>query len=407
MITEPKVIKTMEIISDRINNLSESETLAMSRMSRNLKDQGFDVINLSLGEPDFHTPQHVKDAAKDAIDKNFSYYAPVCGYADLREAIVAKFKRENNLDFKPEQIIVSTGAKQSIANVVLSLLNPGDEVIIPAPYWVTYKEVIKLAEAKAVYIYSNIESDFKVTPEQLRAAITPKTKLIMFSSPCNPTGSVYSKSELLQLAEVIAEYENIYIMSDEIYEHINFNGHHESIAQFDFIKDRVIVINGVSKGFAMTGWRIGYMAASKKIADACNTLQGQITSGACSVAQRAALAALNGDLSSVTCMLAAFKERRDLVLKHLCEIPGMKTNVPQGAFYVFPDVSYYFGKSDGEKIIHNAPELCNYLLNKVYVALVPGDAFGAPNCFRISYATSNHILVEAIARIKKALAELK
>lgn len=407
MHTTTNVFQTMEIISDRIKNLSESETLAMSRMSRQLKDQGFDVINLSLGEPDFPTPQHIKDAAKNAIDKNYSYYAPVPGYADLRKAISDKFKRENNLDFKPEQIIVSTGAKQSIANIVLSLLNPGDEVIVPAPYWVSYKEVIKLAEAKPVYVYTTIENDFKMTPEQLRKAITPKTKLIMFSSPCNPTGSVYSKGELLVLAEVLADYENIFIMSDEIYEHINFNGSHESIAQFDFIKDRVIVVNGVSKGFAMTGWRVGYIGAPQKIADACNILQGQITSATCSIAQRAALAALNGDLSTVKLMLAAFKERRDLVLKLLNEIPGMKTNVPEGAFYVFPDISHYFGKSDGNTTIHNAPELCNYLLNKVYVALVPGDAFGAPSCIRISYATSNDLLIKAITRIKEALAELK
>jgi aspartate aminotransferase len=407
MYTSINASKVMEIISNRINNLSESETLAMSRMSRNLKEQGFDVINLSLGEPDFPTPQHIKDAAKEAIDNNYSYYAPVPGFADLRQAISDKFKRENNLDFKPEQILVSTGAKQSIANVVLSLLNPGDEVIIPAPYWVTYKEVIKLAEAKPVYVYTTIDSDFKMTPEQLRAAITPKTKLIMFSSPCNPTGSVYSRSELLMLAEVLADYENIFILSDEIYEHINFNGLHESIAQFDFIKDRVIVVNGVSKGYAMTGWRIGYIGAPKKIIDACNILQGQITSAACSISQRAALAALKGDLSSVKTMLAAFKERRDLVLNLLNEIPGMKTNVPEGAFYVFPDISYYFGKSDGKTTIHNAPELCNYILNKVYVALVPGDAFGAPTCIRFSYATSNDLLIKAIGRVKEALADLK
>lgn len=397
----------MEIISDRINKLSESETLAMARMSRKLKEQGFDVINLSLGEPDFPTPQHIKDAAKNAIDNNYSYYAPVNGYADLRQAICDKFKRENNLDFNPEQIIVSTGAKQSIANVVLSLLNPGDEVIIPAPYWVSYKEVIKLADANPIYVYTTIESDFKMTPEQLKVAITPKTKLIMFSSPCNPTGSVYTKTELQKLAEVLADHENIFILSDEIYEHINFFGTHESIAQFDFIKDRVIVVNGVSKGYAMTGWRIGYIGAPKKIADACNILQGQITSAASSISQRAALAALNGGLSSVKSMLDAFKERRDLVLKLLNEIPGIKTNKPEGAFYVFPDISYYFGKSDGKTTIHNAPEWCDYILSKVYVALVPGDAFGAPSCIRLSYATSNDLLIKAIGRIKEALAALK
>lgn len=396
----------MNVISERIKNLSESETLAMARMSRKLKAEGYDVISLSLGEPDFNTPEHIKKAAKEAIDKNFTFYPPVPGYEDLREAIAKKFKRENNLDFKPSQIIVSTGAKHSIANAVLSICNPGDEVIAPAPYWVSYKEIIKLAEAKAVYINTPIESDFKITPAQLEKAITPKTKLFLFSSPCNPTGTVYTKDELKALADIFSKHPNIYIISDEIYEHINFIGKHESIAQFENIRERVVVVNGVSKGFAMTGWRIGYLAAAQEIADACNKLQGQFTSGACSIAQRASIAALDGDLSTVKAMLEKFRERRDLVVKLLGEIPGMKVNVPQGAFYVFPNISQYFGKTDGKTRIENAPQLTDYLLNKVYVALVPGDAFGDPNCIRFSYATSNELLVEAISRIKKALAEL-
>jgi aspartate aminotransferase len=396
----------MATISERINSLSESETLAMARMSRELKAQGFNVISLCLGEPDFFTPDHIKQAAKDAIDKNFTFYPPVNGYPELREAICQKLKRDNKLDFKPENIVVSTGAKQSIANVVLSLVNPGDDVIVPAPYWVSYKEIIKMAEAKPIYITADIKNDFKITAAQLEKAITPKTKLFIFSSPCNPTGSVYTKDELKALADVFAKHEQIFIISDEIYEHINFSGVHESIAQFENVRERVIIINGVSKAFAMTGWRIGYMAASVEIANACNKLQGQFTSGACSIAQKASIAAISGDLTSVKTMLKAFHERRDLVVKLLNEIPGMKTNIPQGAFYVFPDISYYFGKTDGKETIKDAPELCDYLIKKVYVALVPGDAFGDPNCIRISYATSNDLLIEAIKRIKNALSEL-
>jgi len=406
MLTNNTSDTTMTTISERINNLSESETLAMARLSRKLKAQGYDVINLCLGEPDFNTPEHVKQAAKDAIDKNFTHYPPVCGYPELLDAICQKFKRENNLDFKPENILVSTGAKQSIANIVLSLLDPHDEVIIPAPYWVSYKEIIKLADAKPVYITAGIKNDFKITPKQLEKAITSKTKLFIFSSPCNPTGSVYSKEELKALADVFALHEQVYILSDEIYEHINFDGGHETIAQFENIRNRVIIVNGVSKSFAMTGWRIGYMAASSEIVEACNKLQGQVTSGACSIAQKAALAALAGDLSSVKTMLKVFHERRDHLVKLLNEIQGMKTNVPHGAFYVFPDVTYYFGKTDGKTTINNAPELCDYILNKVYVALVPGNAFGDPNCIRLSYATSKDMLTEAIRRIKKALADL-
>ncbi len=396
----------MTAISNRIHLLSESETLAMARMSRELKAQGYDVISLSLGEPDFNTPDHIKKAANKAIEGNFTFYTPVNGYLDLREAICQKLKKDNQLNFHPDQIVVSTGAKQSIANVVMSLVNPGEEVIIPAPYWVSYKEIIKLAEAKAVYVNADINNDFKITPQQLEKAITPKTKLFIFSSPCNPTGSVYTKEELKALALVFAKHKNLYIISDEIYEHINFGGKHESIAQFEEIRERVIIINGVSKAFAMTGWRIGYSASSLEIAKACNKLQGQITSGTCSIAQKASIAALTGDMGSVKKMLVSFQERRDLVVKLLKEIPGIKTNNPQGAFYVFPDVSSYFGKSDGTNIIKNAPELCDYLLKKVFVALVPGDAFGDPNCIRISYATSNNLLIEAIKRIKNALSEL-
>lgn len=396
----------MTAISNRIHLLSESETLAMARMSRELKAQGYDVISLSLGEPDFNTPDHIKKAANNAIEQNFTFYPPVNGYLDLREAICQKLKKDNQLNFHPDQIVVSTGAKQSIANVVLSLVNPEEEVIIPAPYWVSYKEIIKLAEAKAVYVNADIKNDFKITPQQLEKAITPKTKLFIFSSPCNPTGSVYSKEELKALSLVFEKHKNVYIISDEIYEHINFGGKHESIAQFEEIRERVIIINGVSKAFAMTGWRIGYSASSLEIAKACNKLQGQITSGTCSIAQKASIAALTGEMDSVKKMLVSFQERRDLVVKLLKEIPGIKTNNPQGAFYVFPDVSSYFGKSDGTNIIKNAPELCDYLLKKVFVALVPGDAFGDPNCIRISYATSNNLLIEAIKRIKNALSEL-
>jgi aspartate aminotransferase len=396
----------MSTISERISNLSESETLAMSRLCRKLKAQGLDVINLSIGEPDFSTPYHIKQAAKDAIEDNITYYPPVCGYPELREAIVRKFKRENNLDFKAENIMVSNGAKQCIANIVMSLCDPGDEVIIPAPYWVSYKEIIKLADAKGIYINTTIENDFKITPEQLQNAITPRTKLFIFSSPCNPTGSVYTKDELKVLADVFALHEQVYVLSDEIYEHINFNGGHQTIGQFENIKDRVIIVNGVSKSFAMTGWRIGYMAAPAEITEACNKLQGQVTSGACSIAQMAALAALDGDLSSVKTMLKAFNERRDLIVELLNEIPGMKTNVPLGAFYVFPNVTYYFGKTDGTVTINNATDLCDYLINKAYVALVPGNAFGDPNCVRFSYATSNKMIAEALRRVKEALALL-
>lgn len=400
----------MNILSNRINSLSESETLAMTQKSRELQALGNNVINLSIGEPDFDTPMDIKAFAKKAIDDNFSHYTPVSGYMDLRQAICRKLKRDNNLDFKPEQIVVSNGAKQSLANVVLSLVNPGDEVIVPAPYWVSYKEIIKLAEGKAVYINAPIEQDFKITAKQVEAAITPKTKLFMFSSPCNPTGSVYTREELKAIAEVIAKHENIYILADEIYELINFGGQHESIAQFDFIRDKVITVNGVSKGFAMTGWRIGYMAAPTFIAKACDKLQGQITSGPSSIAQRATIHAMEcnpKDSKDLKKMLIAFRERRDLLITLLKEIPGIKTNQPQGAFYVFPDVSYYYGKSYEGTVINGGEELCMYLLNTVFVALVSGAAFGDPNCVRFSYATSNENLIEAVKRIKTALEKLK
>ncbi len=397
------------MLSNRINYLSESETLAMARKSRELKAQGHKVINLSLGEPDFNTPGYIKDAAKKAIDDNYTYYPPVAGYLDLREAICLKLKRDNNLEYKCEQIVVSTGAKQSVANVVLCLVNPGDEVLLPSPYWVSYREIVKVAEGKAVFIPATIENNFKVTPAQIEQAITPKTRLMIFSSPCNPTGSVYSKDELKGIAEVIARHPNVYVIADEIYEHINFIGKHESIAQFDFVRNQVIIVNGVSKGFAMTGWRIGYIAAPLDIAKACDKIQGQFTSGTCSIAQRAALEAISKDphTPELKNMQAAFRERRDLLLKLLGEVPGLKLNHPDGAFYIFPDVSHYFGKSDGKTKVADAGDLCMYILNTVFVATVPGDAFGDPNCLRFSYATSKENLIEAVKRIKEALGKLK
>jgi len=394
-------------LSERINKLAESETLAMANLSRELKAQGHDVISLSLGEPDFNTPDIIKEAAKKAIDENYTFYTPVSGYLDLRQQVCEKLKRDNNLQYEPSQIVVSNGAKQSIANAVLALVNPGEEVIIPAPYWVSYKEIIKLAEAKPIYISAKIENDFKVTPQQIEEVITPNTKLIIFSSPCNPTGSAYNKQELKAIAEMLEKYPQVFVISDEVYEHIIFDGQHESIAQFECIKDRVITINGVSKGFAMTGWRIGYMAAHKDIAKACDKLQGQITSAPSSIAQRAALQALKCDKTDVKKMLESFRKRRNLVLELLGDIPHIKTNVPPGAFYVFFDVSYYYGKSDGTTTVNDGAELCMYILNKVFVAMVPGSAFGDDNCIRFSYATSENLLIEAVKRIKSALADLK
>lgn len=378
----------------------------MSQKSNELKAQGIDVINLSVGEPDFYTPEHIKQAAKQAIDENFSFYSPVPGYMDLRNAIVDKLKRENNLEYAANQIIVSGGAKQSVCNVLLSIIGPGDEVIVPAPYWVSYVEMVKLAEGTNVIVSAGIEQDFKMTPEQLEAAITPKTKALILCSPSNPTGSVYSREELQGLAAVLAKYPNIIVLADEIYEHINYIGEHQSIAQFPEIKERVVVINGVSKAYAMTGWRIGFIAAPLWIANACNKLQGQYTSGASSIAQKASVAAFNGPQDCVAEMREAFLRRRDLVVGLCQDIPGIKLNVPQGAFYLFPDMSYYFGKSFGDRRIDNSGDLAMYLLEEGHVATVGGAAFGAPDCLRFSYATSDENLIEAIARIKAALAKL-
>lgn len=392
--------------SDRLNNMEESATLAMSRLSRELKAQGKDIISLSLGEPDFHTPQFIKDAAVEAMNQNFTTYTPVPGYDDLREAIANKFKRDNGLNYSKTQIVVSTGAKQSLANVILSVIGAGDEVIIPAPYWVSYIEIVKLAEGNPKVVEAGIDSDFKITAEQLEKAITPKTKMIIFSTPCNPSGSVYSKEELKSLAQVIAKHPKIVVIADEIYEHINFVGKHESLAQFEEVYNQVVTVNGVSKAWAMTGWRIGYIGAPQSIADACTKMQGQFTSGTCSIAQKAALAAVNADPTVLKDMIAAFKGRRDLVLTKLREINGVKVNVPEGAFYVFPDISSYFGKSYNGTTVNDSSDLCMYLLAEAQVALVSGDAFGDPNCIRISYATSKEVLTEALFRVKTALEKL-
>lgn len=397
----------MSILSDRINNLSESATLKMTKLGRELAAKGINVISLSVGEPDFNTPDHVKEAAKKALDDNFTRYSPVPGYPELRQAIVNKLKTENNLDYDVSQIVVSTGAKQSLSNVILTLINPGDEVIIPTPYWVSYSEMVTLAEGKSVFIDTTIESDFKITPEQLEAAITPKSKLFMFSSPNNPTGTVYSKAELAALAKVFEKHPNIFILSDEIYEHINFVDKHESIAQFPSIKDRVIIINGFSKAFAMTGWRLGYLAANKEIAAANDKLQGQTTSGTCSIAQRAGIVAYEQGLDSVNEMKEAFVRRRELVYNLLKEIPGVKTNMPEGAFYFFPEISSFFGKKDADgNVIKNSSDLALYLLNVGHVATVGGDSFGNDNYIRLSYAASDESLKEALRRIKEALAKL-
>jgi aspartate aminotransferase len=395
-------------LSNRVNQLSESQTIAMARKSRELKAQGVDIISLSLGEPDFATPEVIKEAAKQAIDENFSYYTHVSGYLELREAICAKFRRDNGLEYSPDEIVVSTGAKQSIANAVLCLVNPGDEVIIPAPFWVSYLEILKLAEGQPVIIHTSISSDFKISPEQLEKAITPKTRLLMLSTPCNPTGSVYSREELQALAEVIARHPDIYILSDEIYEHINFSGGHQSFAQFSSVRDRVITINGVSKGFAMTGWRGGIMAAPKWIAQACDKIQGQFTSATCSITQKAMHKAMELDYDTyIRPMRDAFLKRRDLVLGLMKDIPGLVANVPQGAFYVYPEVSYYFGKTYKDHVIRHATDLSMYLLDQGHLALVPGAAFGEDNYIRFSYATSEKNLTEALKRMKEALARLQ
>lgn len=397
----------MNNLSKRVNQLEESATIAMARLSRELKEQGHDIISLSLGEPDFITPEDIRDAAKKAMDDGFTHYPPISGYPDLRKAISEKFKRENNLEYTPEQIVVSTGAKQSIANVVFSLVDPGDEVIIPAPYWVSYAQIVQLAEGKPFIIPTTVETDFKPTVEQIRKAITPKTKLFIFSSPCNPTGTIFTKEELRALADLFAEHPDIWILSDEIYEHISFSGKHESIAQFDQIRNRVIIVNGVSKGYAMTGWRIGYIGAPVEVAKACDKMQGQFTSGACSIAQKGAVKAVSTDWSQYAYMRDSFLRRRDLVLSLMKDIPGWKFNKPAGAFYVFPDVTSFFGKSDGNTTINNATELCMYLLQDAKVSCVTGEAFGDNNCIRLSFATSDEVLVEAMRRLKASLARLK
>lgn len=394
-------------VSERLASLSPSATFAMAQKSNELKAQGVDVISLSVGEPDFNTPDHIKEAAKKAIDDNFSFYTPVVGYLELRKAIVEKLKNENGLAYTPAQIVCSNGAKQSLCNVLMAVVGKGDEVLIPAPFWVSYPEMVKIADATPVIIYSDIESDFKITPEQLEVAITPKTKVLMLCSPSNPTGSVYTREELKELADVVAKYPEIIVLSDEIYEHINYLDKHVSIAEFPEIFDRTVIVNGVSKGYAMTGWRLGWIAGPKWIADACNTLQGQYTSNPSSIAQKAAEAAYTGDQQCVADMRVAFERRKNLVVKMAREIPGLKVNEPKGAFYVFPDCSYYFGKSYNGTTVNNPEDLALFLLAEAHVACVGGTDFGAPNCIRMSYATSDEKLVEAFTRIKEALGKLK
>lgn len=396
----------MEIISDRVNRLSESATIAMARKARELKSQGIDIISLSLGEPDFNTPDFIKDAGKEGIDKNFSKYMPVNGYQDLRKAISNKFRRDNGIDYSPEQIVVSTGAKQSIANVVLSLINPGDEVIVPAPYWVSYAEIIKMAEGIPVFIDTSIKNDFKISPLELQDAITNKTKMMIYSSPCNPSGSVYSKEELRSLADVLVNYPSITVLSDEIYEHINFTGSYFSLAAFPDMYNQVVTINGVSKSFAMTGWRLGYIGAPLHIAQACTKIQGQFTSGTSSISQRAAIAAVSADPSVIHSMRDAFLSRRDFILEELNKIKGININQPQGAFYVFPDVSAFFNKSYENFTVNNSDQLAMYILETAKVAVVTGNAFGSPNCIRISYASSMEKLKDAMDRIATALNNL-
>jgi aspartate aminotransferase len=393
-------------LSTRLQKFNEPETLKMAKLGRELRAKGIDIIDLSLGEPDFDTPEHIKEAARKAVTDNYSHYTPVAGYADLREAVCTKLKRDNNLDYKPDNILVSTGAKHSIANLVMATVDVGDEVIIPTPYWVTYSEIVKLCEGVPVMVRTTLASGYKITPEQLEAAITPKTRLFMFSSPNNPTGCVYSKTELAALAAVFKKYPDIYIMSDEIYEYINFVGKHESIAQFDFLKDRVIIVNGLSKGYAMTGYRLGYIAAHAEVIKACEKLQGQFTSGANAVTQRAAIVALTADLTATNNMVKEFTRRRHRVKELLSQIPGIECSEPDGAFYVFPVVKKYFGKKDGEVVIENADDLCMYLLNKAHVSTVTGRAFGEPDCIRISFANSMEKIEEGYTRFAQALAKL-
>ena len=394
-------------LSDRINRLAPSATLAMSQKSSEMKAQGVDVINLSVGEPDFNTPAHIKEAAKKAIDENYSRYSPVAGYASLREAVVRKLKRENGLSYTPAQISVSNGAKQGVCNTVMTLVNPGDEVIIPAPYWVSYPQMVKLAGGTPVIVNTGFAQDFKMKPEQLEAAITPRTRLLILCSPSNPTGSVYSKEDLKALADVILSHEGVYVLADEIYEHINYTGRHESIAQFAGMQERAIIVNGVSKAYAMTGWRIGYIAAPEWIVKGCNKLQGQYTSGPCSVSQKAAEAAYNSDQSCVEEMRLAFERRRNLIVSLAKDVPGLEVNCPQGAFYLFPKCSSFYGKSYGSYTVNSSTDLAMYLLDEAHVATVGGDAFGDPECFRMSYATSDDNIKEAMSRIKEALGKLK
>ena len=397
----------MAQLSDRLQRLAPSATLAMSQKSSEMKAQGIDVINMSVGEPDFNTPDHIKEAAKKAIDENYSRYSPVPGYPDLRKAIVAKLKNENNLDYSVNEVLVSNGAKQSVCNTIMALVNPGDEVIIPAPYWVSYPQMAKLAGGTPVIVEAGFDQNFKMTPEQLEAAITPKTRLIILCSPSNPTGSVYSKEELKGLADVIKRHDDFFVLADEIYEHINYIGKHESIAQFEGMKERSIIVNGVSKAYAMTGWRIGYIAAPEWIVKGCNKLQGQYTSGPCSVSQKAAEFAYTQSQECVEQMRQAFERRRNLIVQLAKDIPGLEVNVPEGAFYLFPKCSSFYGKSNGDTVINNSSDLALYLLEKGHVATVGGDAFGDPECFRMSYATSDENIREAMRRIKDALAELK
>ena len=392
-------------LSDRINNLATSQTLAMAAKTRELREEGKDIIGLSLGEPDFNTPDFIKEAAIQAINDNYNSYTPVDGYVELKDAVITKFKRDNNLTYNRSQIVVSTGAKQSLANAALVILNPGDEVLLPCPYWVSYAEIVKLAEGVPVEVPTSVESNFKITPEQLEAAITPKTRMLWYSSPCNPSGMVYSEKELRALADVLVKYPDIIIVSDEIYEHINFVGEHASMAQFDDMYDRVVTVNGVSKAFAMTGWRIGYIGAPEWIARACNKMQGQITSGANCIAQRAVITALEAPVSKIQFMVDKFKERRKLIISLLDEIEGFKTTEPEGAFYVFPDISYFFGKTIKGHLIKDATDFSMFLLEEALVATVTGDAFGNPNCIRFSYAASESQIEEALKRIKAAVSE--
>lgn len=397
----------MAQLSERLNRLAPSATLAMSQKSGEMKAQGIDVINLSVGEPDFNTPDHIKDAAKRAIDENFSRYSPVPGYMDLREAIVAKLKNENGLDYSVNEVLVSNGAKQSVCNTVMALVNDGEEVIIPAPYWVSYPQMVKLAGGVPVIVEAGFEQNFKMTPQQLEAAITPKTRMIILCSPSNPTGSVYAQEELAALAEVIKRHDDLFVLADEIYEHINYTGRHASIAQVPGMKERTIIVNGVSKAYAMTGWRIGYIAAPEWIVKGCNKLQGQYTSGPCSVSQKAALAAYTASQQCVEDMRVAFERRRNLIVELAKDIPGLEVNVPEGAFYLFPKCSNFFGKTDGTRVINSSTDLAMYLLEVGHVATVAGDAFGDPQCFRMSYATSDDNIRESMRRIKECLAKLK